>query len=127
VYVRCECSLCVREMRVLCAREMRVFALCAREMRVFALCAREMRVLCAREMRVFALCAREMREHSRYKQGLLSNACSMQSDCTLCARGGGLGSRPKKMYGDVQSHSARGGGLGSSTIFKKFNEPYAPS
>jgi len=25
------------------------------------------------------------------------------------------------------SPSRRGGGLGSSTIFKKFNEPYAPS
>jgi len=26
-----------------------------------------------------------------------------------------------------QNVSGRGGGLGSSTIFKKFNEPYAPS
>jgi len=27
----------------------------------------------------------------------------------------------------ILHHSTRGGGLGSSTIFKKFNEPYAPS
>ena len=26
-----------------------------------------------------------------------------------------------------EEHETRGGGLGSSTIFKKFNEPYAPS
>jgi len=31
------------------------------------------------------------------------------------------------MCGRSRSRMTRGGGLGSSTIFKKFNEPYAPS
>jgi len=31
------------------------------------------------------------------------------------------------VYMPICLHTARGGGLGSSTIFKKFNEPYAPS
>ena len=31
------------------------------------------------------------------------------------------------MYALLYAHTWRGGGLGSSTIFKKFNETYAPS
>ena len=30
-------------------------------------------------------------------------------------------------FGSIGSHVRRGGGLGSSTIFKKFHETYAPS
>ena len=31
------------------------------------------------------------------------------------------------IYTEWRLMAGRGGGLGSSTIFKKFNEPYAPS
>ena len=31
------------------------------------------------------------------------------------------------MFFVMYTYQSRGGGLGSSTIFKKFNEPYAPS
>jgi len=31
------------------------------------------------------------------------------------------------LYEYIYAYLTRGGGLGSSTIFKKFNEPYTPS
>jgi len=56
------------------------------------------------------------------------NTLQQANDATPITRGvvhgfgevGGWGRDPKKCTG-------RGVGLGSSTIFKKFNEPYAPS
>jgi len=65
--------------------------------------------------RTFSLSLSLFLSHSRTHHNLMSSRIGDESVCI------------HKSAQGMAGVAVRGGGLGSSTIFKKFNEPYAPS